>query len=216
MALGAENEELGWTSTWTFTIDTVQPAAPMLVSPEDNLTDNIVTKTFTWTRPEPNATYRLQICTAPSFDPPYVHDNGLLVENSYSFTFTAGGTYYWRVSAMDAAGNWSAWSENFGLTLIAPPGAPQPYWPENGAQITENIVTLEWGAGLNADNHRLFVDNDPDFSSPVVDNTFGVVEAWPIGPLAYDNYYWKVIGINAWGETSSPAWTFTIENIEED
>jgi hypothetical protein len=210
-ALGADNRELGWTSTWTFTIDIVQPAAPALVSPEDNRTDNVMTKTFTWTRPEPNATYRLQICTAPSFAPPYVHDNSSIVENSYSFTFTAGGTYYWRVSAMDAAGNWGAWSENFRLIITAPPGAPQPYMPENGALLSENTLILEWAAGFYADNHRLLVDNDPDFSSSEVDNLFGLMETWTVGPLADDNYYWKVIGINAWGENSSPVWTFTVD-----
>jgi hypothetical protein len=214
-AFGADNVELGWSSTWAFTIDTVQPAAPTLVSPEDNRIDNVMTKTFAWTQPEPNATYRLQISTAASFDQPYFHDNSSIAENSYTFTFTSGGTYYWRVRAMDVAGNWGAWSENFKLTLTAPPGAPSPYLPENGAHTSDNTLTLEWGAGFYADNHRLLVDNDPDFSSPVIDNLFGLMEAWTVGPLAYDNYYWKVIGINAWGETSSPVWTFVIENVTE-
>jgi hypothetical protein len=71
-------------------------------------------------------------------------------------------------------------------------------------------------AGFYADNHRLLVDNDLDFSSPEVDNLFGFMEAWTVGPLACDNYYWKVIGINAWGENSSSIWTFTIENVVEE
>jgi hypothetical protein len=210
-AFEADNRELGWTSTWTFTIDTVQPAAPALVSPEDNRTDNVMTKMFTWTQPEPNATYNLQISTTASFDQPYLHDNSSVVENSYSFTFTAGGTYYWRVSAMDAAGNWGAWSENFKLTITAPPGAPQLYTPENEVRLNENTLILEWAAGFYADNHRLLVDNDPDFSSPEVDNLFGLMETWTVGPLEDDNYYWKVIGINAWGENSSPVWAFTVD-----
>ena len=215
-AFEADNRELGWTSAWAFTIDTVQPAVPTLVSPEDNRTDNVMTKTFTWTRPEPDTTYHLQISTAASFDPPYFHDNSSITENLYTFTFTAGGTYYWRVRAKDAAGNWGAWSENFKLTLTAPPGAPELYLPENGAHMSENTLTLEWMAGFYADNHRLLVDNDLDFSSPEVDNLFGLMEAWTVGPLAHDNYYWKVIGINAWGETSSPVWTFVIDNVTED
>jgi len=209
-ALGAENENLGWTSTWTFMVDTVQPATPTLVSPEDNWTDNVMTKTFTWTQPEPNVTYNLQISTTASFDQPY-HDNSSIADNSYSFTFTAGGTYYWRVRARDAAGNWGAWSENFELTITAPPGAPQLNTPENEAYLSENILILGWAAGFQADNHRLLIDNDPDFSSPEVDNLLGIVGTWTVGPLADDNYYWKVIGINAWGENSSPVWTFTVD-----
>jgi len=215
-AFGADNREVGWTSTWTFTIDTVQPAAPTLISPEDNRTDNVMTKMFTWARPELNATYNLQISTTAAFEWPYFHDNSSIAENSYTYTFTAGGTYYWRVSARDAAGNWGAWSENFKFTITAPPEAPELYWPENGAHISENTPTLEWIAGFYADNHHLLVDNDPDFSSPEVDNLLGLMEAWTVGPLMDDNYYWKVIGINAWGETSSSVWTFVIENVTED
>jgi len=213
-ALGTDNREIGWTSTWTFTIDTVQPAAPTLISPEDNRTDNVMTKTFTWTRPEPNATYRLQICTAPSFDPPYVHDNSSIAENSYSFTFTAGGTYYWRVSAMDAAGNWGDWSENFKLTLTAPPGAPSLSSPENGLLENDNTPRFAWVAGLNAENHRLLVDNDPDFSSPVENRLFTTEFSYTPAAensLPDDNYSWKVVGIGEWGETSSSVWTFTVD-----
>jgi hypothetical protein len=210
-ALGADNRELGLTSTWTFTIDTVQPAAPTLVSPEYNRTDNVMTKMFTWSRPESDATYHLQISTTAAFEWPYFHDNSSIAENSYSFTLTAGGTYYWRVRARDAAGNWSAWSENFRFTFTAPPGAPGPYLPENGARLSDNTPELEWSAGFFADNHRLLVDNDSDFSSPEVDILFGFSEIWTPGPLADDNYYWKVIGINAWGENSSPVWAFTVD-----
>ena len=210
-AFGADNVELGWSSTWVFTVDTVQPAVPTLVSPEDNLTDNVMTKTFMWTRPEPTATYNLQISTSASFGSLYF-DNSLIAENSYTFTFSAGGAYYWRVRAKDTAGNWSAWSENFKFTITAPPGAPSLNSPENATHTSDNTITLRWTAGLNADNHHLLVDNNPDFSSPVVDNMLGRVETLMIGPLAYDNYYWKVTGINAWGETSSPVRTFVIEN----
>jgi hypothetical protein len=215
-AFGADGREIGWSSTWTFTVDTTPPAAPTLVSPEDNQIDNVMTKTFTWTQPEPNAIYNLQISTSAEFDQPHFHDNSSIAGNSYTFTFTSGGTYYWRVRARDAAGNWGDWSENFKLTIAAPPGAPEPYWPENGARVSDNLLTLEWMAGFSADNHRLLVDNDPDFSSPEVDNLFGFMEAWTIGPLACGNYYWKVIGINAWGENSSSVWTFTIENVAEE
>ena len=213
-ALGADNREIGWTSTWTFTIDTVQPAAPTLISPEDNRTDNVMTKTFTWTQPEPNATYRLQICTAPSFDPPYFHDNSSIAENSYTFTFTAGGTYYWRVCARDAAGNWGDWPENFKLALTAPPGAPSLSSPENGLLENDNTPRFAWVAGLNAENHRLLVDNDTDFSSPVENRLFTTEFSYTPAAensLPDDNYSWKVVGIGEWGETSSSVWTFTVD-----
>jgi len=215
MAYRADNEELGWSSTQTFVIDTIPPSTPTLISPENNYIDNNLTQTFTWTQPEPNATYQLQISTENSFASPY-HDNSSLTEISYSYTLPAGGTYYWRVRASDNVVNQSAWSENFKLTITAPSGAPSLSFPENGLFENDNTPTFGWAAGFYAENHRLLVDNDPDFSSPVENRLFTTEFSYTPAAensLPDDNYSWKVVGINEWGETPSPVWIFTVDTI---
>jgi predicted GH43/DUF377 family glycosyl hydrolase len=95
------------------------------------------------------------------------------------------------------------------------PGKPLLISPANGAVIADNTPTLQWTIGDNADNHRLLVDNDPDFSSPVenvllsaTDNSYLVT-----APLADGNYSWEVIAINAMGENPSNTWTFVVDTV---
>lgn len=215
MSYRADNTELEWSSVQTFVIDIVLPGTPALVSPENNRTDNSLAQTFTWTQPEPNVTYQLQISNENSFASP-LYDNSSLTETSLAYTFTAGGAYYWRVCASDNAGNQSAWSENFKLTITAPPGAPSLSSPENGRFENDSTPRFSWVAGFNAENHRLLLDNDPDFSSPetrLFTTEFSYTPA-PENFLRDDNYSWKVVGINEWGETSSSVWTFTVDTIQ--
>ena len=123
--------------------------------------------------------------------------------------------YYWRVRAVDAATNQSSWSDNFKLTIQAPPGQPTLYLPTDGALTNDNTPTFEWIVGTSADNHRLLVDNDSDFTSPeenvllgVADNIYTLENSLPD-----DNYSWKLIAINALGENQSPVRTFVIDTI---
>jgi hypothetical protein len=205
-----------WADSFKLEIDTAPPARPTLVSPENNAVRSTLPITFTWTRPEPDVTYSIQIDDEASFTQPYLHENAAVSENLYLFEFASAGTYYWRVRAKDRAGNWGAWSENFKLTIQLPPGLPgKPSLmsPENGTVTTDNTPTFRWTPGENADNHRLLVDNDSNFSSPMenrllgaTDNTYTPAAGYPDG-----NYFWRVVAINEAGENSSEVWTFAID-----
>jgi len=96
---------------------TVGEPAPILVSPENNAVENTPTVTFTWSQPGPRLSYSIQIDDEASFTSPYVYENTDVVENSFTYTFGKSNEYYWRVRARDNLGNWSAWSENFKLTI---------------------------------------------------------------------------------------------------
>jgi len=93
------------------------------------------------------------------------------------------------------------------------PGKPLLYSPPDGTLTNQDTPTFQWTAGANADNHRLLVDNDPDFSSPEVNVLLGASDNsyTPTTPLALENYSWKVIAINDYGQTESSVWTFVIE-----
>jgi len=84
--------------------------------------------------------------------------------------------------------------------------------PEDGVTILDNVPTFEWNVGLNVDNHRLLVDNDSDFSSPEENVLLGASDNsyTPSMPLAPENYSWKVIAINTYGQTESSVWTFVV------
>jgi len=99
------------------------------------------------------------------------------------------------------------------------PGPPQLYSPPNGSTTSDTTPTFEWTIGENAVNHRLLVDNDPDFSSPeenelklyLYENSYT-----PTTPLSPDNYSWKVIAINTYGETESSVWTFVVSGPTQE
>ena len=97
----------------------------------------------------------------------------------------------------------------------APLGQPALYLPADGTHTNDNTPYFEWENGSNANNHRLLVDNDSDFSSPeenrvVLDNNYTIA---PENSLPDDNYSWKVIAINAQGENESIVWTFVVDTV---
>jgi adhesin/invasin len=73
-------------------------------------------------------------------------------------------------------------------------------------------VTFRWINGLNADNHRIEIDNDLDFAS-LEEN---VTLVYPINTHTtvldrYTTYYWRVWAVNASGENvSENTWQLTV------
>jgi len=109
------NQPGTWSSARTFTIDTTGPAAPTLSSPADNASTRR-TLSFKWLRVPTAVTYEFQYDNNADFSSP-----------TYSVTVRGtfrrppamkNGTYYWRVRAKDAAGNWSAWSVPSTINII--------------------------------------------------------------------------------------------------
>jgi PGF-pre-PGF domain-containing protein len=103
-------------------------------------------------------------------------------------------------------------TKTFEIEEQVPPTQPQLILPENQLHIADNTPTFLWENGENADNHRLLVDNDSDFSTPnenriVLDNTYTIADE---NSLADGVYYWKVVAINATGENESDVGWFRV------
>ncbi len=108
-------------------------------------------------------------------------------------------------------------SLTFTTKAVQPPSAPNLKSPADGTITNDNTLTFKWTAGANADNYRLLVDNDADFSSPEKNVLLGAKDkTYTISApgLADGNYSWKVIAINAYGEIESSTWTFVIDTID--
>ncbi|MEW6592520.1 MAG: Ig-like domain-containing protein, partial [Candidatus Hadarchaeota archaeon] len=143
---GAGNTSL-WSSTWTFTIDTITPPAPSVVSPENNSSLVDDQPTFSWTASgESGVSYRLQIDNDNNFSSPIYHKIGLStttyeIDNKISENFSP---YYWRVASADNAGNenWSAW---YKFSLKVPPnsyvGPISPYWENSQVRVITATAT---------------------------------------------------------------------------
>ena len=137
------------------------------------------------------------------------------VTASVSHTWTRSGTYAVRVKATDSKGNASAWSPSLRVVIasavtvdtVAPP-VPGLLSPANGAHTGTRYPTLDWSdvTGATAVHYQLQVDNDADFSSPVISKTWITPSQYTVTRALYSRvYYWRVRAVDAAGNMS--AWT---------
>jgi len=124
------------------------------------------------------------------------------------------GTYYWRAWAINAQGE--NCSENtWKFTVLVLPRKPALISPENNTSTTDNTPTFVWTRGSNADNHRIEVDDNSNFSSPI-DNVVVISPSdntWTKPSPGYSDgtYYWRIWAINAQGENCTEnTWNFSI------
>jgi hypothetical protein len=100
---------------------------------------------------------------------------------------------------------------------VAIPSQPQLQQPVNNSSTNDNTPYFEWTLGQNADNHRLIVDNSPNFADGDnwINITLGAAAGTYTTPvdnsLAEGKWYWKVVAINSQGENSSDVWNFIVD-----
>lgn len=136
-----------WSQVWSFRLDTIPPAAPLLIYPVNlNINDN--RPLFRWSSVPENSlplSYWLEIDNEPAFNEPILLSVGWLWDNSYQLeNVLPDGLYYWRVKVRDNAGNLSSWSatENFRVDTIRP-APPTPVSPV-GFAWAPITPTLRW------------------------------------------------------------------------
>jgi hypothetical protein len=111
------------------------------------------------------------------------------------------GTIYWRVQARDAAGNWSAWSAVYRLTVTILRS------PLNSAYMSDSTPTLVWFAVPGVAQYQLKVDKlDAPMGTIINQMVPAPTVSFTPGALPYGHYSWSVQVNGQW----MPAWTFTI------
>jgi hypothetical protein len=279
--------------TFWFRVDTVAPPAPSLISPENRAGFENFTVTFVWSAVEDvsGVRYEIEIYNYPTLENLYlVHENDNIWQTSYTFTLPGYDAYWWRVRAIDTAGNVGAWSElrvlavgrwciveSWSETVNAPSSwrlvetcgcaanapsswrtveswfgtVPAPSWwrsmefwsetvnappigwimierwtgifqtpappelisPVNGTMTNDNRPVFRWTSRPLVDNYELWVDNDSDFSSPVIlENT--IENFYQPRGLSDENYFWRV-RIWVYGHPSpfSATWSVLIDTV---
>ena len=98
----------------SFRVDTVPPPAPTLLSPSSGAMLGSLTVQLEWSTVTDTgsgvANYWIQVDTESAFTPPLI-ENLLVADSSCTITLPDSGQYYWRVRAIDHAGNKSdTWS----------------------------------------------------------------------------------------------------------
>ncbi len=217
-AVDALGNASAWTSAWSFTLDTTIPAVPVLLKPTDG---KIITDSTPWldwsdVTDLTKVHYQLQVDDSADFGSPaysstWVGGSGAVTPE------LAGGVYYWRVRAVDVAGNMSAWTSarTFTLETTVPP-VPVLLGPVNGRIITDSTPWLDWSdvTDLTKVHYQIQVDDSADFGSPVYSSTWvGSSGATVTTELADGVYYWRVRAVDVVGNVSAwtSPWSFTVQ-----
>lgn len=204
-----------WSRLRWFEIDNEAPTvSPVLNSPRENQSIDKNTPVFRWRRVTGAKGYFLQVSMSPTFDGPSVFSGDVGNKNVYRFgpaeALYEPGFYYWRVWARDAAYNYGppTATSQFIFTNLKKPANQQ-------VLRTRDTVRprFTWAAMTGITNYRLLVDNDPDFSSPliqrIVDRTnyrADITEA-----LGEGVYYWRVDPDTPLGfQISNVVFSFTV------
>jgi hypothetical protein len=187
------------------------PVPPTLVSPANAATTvPINPTTFTWTAPEEDVTYALQVSTSSSFGSTVVKQTGL-TGTSYNASNLANNTsYYWRMNSTKA-GLTSDWSTVWSFTtVVATPAAPALASPENNATGVSTDPTLSWNASSGATSYMVEVATDPEFLNIAFQGGISGTSQPVSGLLNETLYYWRVNATNTGGTSDwSTVWNFT-------
>ncbi len=110
-----------WSTSWAFRLDNTLPAVPALVSPGDEATvSNSATLDWSDVTDASGMRYQVQVDDNSDFASPLL-DTSSLTASAYTMgpgeTLPAG-TYYWRVRALDGAGNASAWTSAWSFVVL--------------------------------------------------------------------------------------------------
>jgi hypothetical protein len=213
-AYDAAGNASGLWGYFELTIDTQKPSAPTPLEPADGSATSITKPTFRWSEPEGVQTYTLIIDDDSDFSSP-VQELTDLTDNSENLTTVlSDGTYYWRVKAIDSAGNESDWSSSFTLIIdTQEPPSPEPLGPVYGETVVTATPTLRWEESEAPENYTLVIDDSSDFDSPVLVKTGLTDNSYTLSPAErLENnvtYYWRVTAYDRAGhETMSSTGMF--------
>lgn len=215
------------TTLFDFEPDSVAPSVPTLLTPENHTTLLTNEFDFTWEPSTDDQSGDVSYEFHSSLDSTQsggVLTNGLWTSNilttpSIHSSGAPDGTWYWQVRAKDVAGNWSAWSDIWDVTLATHTlPAPTPVSPANNIVTTTAAQQLiDWTDVSNAYTPTTYfyqVSYSPD-TNP--DGSFVTPLGTVYGPFAVSQidtpntpegtYYWHVYAQDANGNVSP--WSIT-------
>ena len=199
------------TRNYSFSLERDPPPVPVLALP----TNESMTKAeafFDWedvVDPSLPVTYNLEVASDPNFASVVLYKTGieisqyLLTQNEILSAEFKDSPYFWRVKAVDGAGNESEYCEPW-FFYISVPSSPTLFLPAIDTQV-EFPIHFSWesAAGLSPPiTYTLQIATTPDFTSPLVDNTGLSATEYLITqeeelPLEKDvTYFWRVRAVD--------------------
>lgn len=203
-----------WSEVWTFTTGPDKPDTPLMLSPEHEEQDVILTPTFRWFVSTGAEQYHLQVSKYPSFPDTSIAINTSTTGNVYTHLSGLGKNtlYHWRIWASNQSGN-SKTSETrtftTGSVLPPPTQQAQLLLPAEKAENQPAKVVFSWMPVPYAEGYVLEIEG-PSLGQGIED-TFTETSGSPRGqilPLG-QTYTWRIKAFNRAGFTYSESRTFS-------
>lgn len=148
-----------WSETYTFTVDTTRPQAPILISPVHNCTLSLPRPSFVWHQVSDAAQYNILIYS--SYDT--VINQTISDTNYIPIQAIPNGRFFWKVRSRDWAGNCSDYSQVRTMTLQY-----QVWYQKNDIPEVNSNKPVGSGGTLVAASNRIYAlkgNNTCDFYS---------------------------------------------------
>ncbi len=166
--------------------------APTLTSPANAAVNQIVNVTLDWGPVAGAVKYQVHLDTSASFTNPQVVIAPYSAWQSALLLF--GETYNWRVRAIDAADDTSAWSATWTFTVVSKPTLDTP---SDSASKEPVITALKWLTMSGVASYQAQFDSVNTFNSGFLKEDEMTTTNWSTTNNWYgDMYYWRVRGIN--------------------
>jgi len=181
-----------WSTEKSFII--AAPQVPTLSLPGNgSAIRNTDTPTLSWSTVESAENYHVQIAEHSDFS--IFAQQQVMSTTNYTTTSLSAGTYYWRVKGINEIGYEGGFSSVY-LFEVTGPESAHLLLPAEGSIISDTITpNLIWGAVQYAENYRIQLSNQGDFSvlleEQIVPSTNFMTSSLDAG-----NYYWRVQSIN--------------------
>jgi hypothetical protein len=189
-------------------VTTVPPVLTRLVPPDDTtVTDDSIR--FHWHSTIWARKYWFELAVDSLFTDVYVSDS-MVDDTTRRVLDLPDTTYYWRVRAQNKKG-WGSWQAGAWSVrvLTQVPSPPLLLLPETGDTVTTNPVLHVWHAGQEILRYQVQLDDDPDFSSSLADDSTLTDTTYFRSLPDYSRTYWRARARNlaGWSNWSaSPRW----------
>lgn len=188
----------GWSSERDFTTGGT-PDTPTLSSPSNEVSCQPTSLTLSWSSVSGASSYNVVVDDNNDFSSLEVD----LPSESGTSTAISGlapnTKYYWIVRARNSCGSYSGWSTTYDFTTApSAPGTPTTSLPAFEATCQALALTLDWSSGSGASTYMVQLDDNSDFSSPLVDEDGISATSNEVSGLAeLTTYYWRTKSVNS-------------------
>jgi photosystem II stability/assembly factor-like uncharacterized protein len=181
-----------WSTTNSFTTESIVLASPVLTAPDDLATNVPVNTTLSWSPVTNAASYVVQYSTSSTFG---TYTERTSTTTSLSLTGLAYNTlYYWRVKAVNG-GVTGGWSNRSFTTVQLTLSEPTLSSPSNGATGVSVSPNLSWLSVANATGYIIQYSTVSDFTTNT--ETTSTSTSKSLSGLSYSTtYYWRVKATN--------------------